>query len=34
MFWAAEKLRSVGLKFSRERRNLSIGLPFPGQMMS
>lgn len=32
--WAADKLRSVGLKFPRQRRNLSFGLLFPGQMLS
>lgn len=31
MFGAAEKLSSVGLKLSRERRNLSFGFLFPGQ---
>lgn len=34
MFWIPEKLRSVGLKFSRQRRNLSFGLLFPGHMLS
>lgn len=34
MFWAAEKLRLVGLKFPGQRRNLSFDLPFPGQMLS
>ena len=33
MFWAAEKLRSVGLKFCRQRRNLSFGLPFPRHVL-
>lgn len=34
MFWIPEKLRSVGLKFYRQRRNLSFGLLFPGHMLS
>lgn len=34
MFWAAGKLRSFGLKFSGQRRNVSSGLPFPGHMLS
>lgn len=32
MFKATEKLRLGGLKFSRHRRSLSFGLPFPGHV--